>query len=148
MLLILVVRSIGLSVLIAVASFATSDGAHHHSKLGDVTEEVLANVRIVAVTLEAGVKKEDFAKSRDGKYEAFTLFREGPESNRIFFTDKGTGKIYEISGLALSHRPFSDLEWLNNRTLVFDRWSQPHYGIHYVVDVKKRKVMSAAAFPD
>ena len=34
----------------------------------------------------------------------------------------------------------------NNRTLVFDRWSQPHYGIHSVVDVRRKKLVMASAF--
>jgi hypothetical protein len=59
-----------------------------------------------------------------------------------------SGKVFEIEGLPLEHRPFSDLVWVENRYLIFDRWSQPHYGMHYVVDALEKKLILATPFPD
>ena len=130
-------------------SAQTALDAHRHPKLGDVRELVLPDVRIVGATLEKGATKENLARSRDGRYEAFTVFRDGQSpADRIYFRERRTGKTYEIRGLPLSHRPFSALAWANNRTLVFDRWSQPHYGIHYAVNVRRKRLVKASAFPD
>ena len=123
--------------------------AHRHLKLGDVMEQVRPDVEIAEVTLDKSVTKEDLARSRDRRYEAFTTYHADQSTSfRIYFVEKATGKVYEVRGLPLPHRPFSNLSLVNNRTLVFDRWSQPHYGIHYAVDVREKKLVTAAAFPD
>jgi hypothetical protein len=123
--------------------------AHRHSKLADVQKELASDVEIVGIVFEIAPKKEQVVRSADRKFEAFTVNDEGDSTGyRIFFVEKATGIIYEVRGLPLPHRPFSDLVWNNNRTLVFDRWSQPHYGIHYAVDVITRKLVTASAFPD
>jgi hypothetical protein len=54
----------------------------------------------------------------------------------------------ELSGLPLPHRPITGLVWVWDRYLVFDRWSTPHYGIHYVVDAEERTLLLAAPFAD
>lgn len=58
------------------------------------------------------------------------------------------GRVFEIEGIPLEHRPISGLVWIGDRYLVFDRWSQPHYGMHYVLDVLKKKLILATPFPD
>jgi len=94
-------------------------------------------------SLEAGLEKENLITNRTSKYEAFTV-----SGTRLFVAEQGMGKIFEICGLPLEWRPFSDLMWADNKTLIFDRWSQPHYGVHYAVNVKTRKLLVAAPFPD
>lgn len=59
-----------------------------------------------------------------------------------------TGRVHEVRGIPLGYRPYSDLVWVGDRYLVFDRWPQPHYGWHYVVDVLKRELILARPFPD
>jgi hypothetical protein len=126
-----------------------SSRAHRHLRLGDVKEQVLPDVEIDEITFDKSVTKENLARSLDGRYEAFTSYHPDQfPSFSIYFVERGTGKGYEVRGLPLPHRPFSDLVWVNNRTLVFDRWSQPHYGIHYVVNVRRKKLVRASAFPD
>lgn len=120
--------------------------AHRHLKLGDVMQQVLPDVEVAEVSLDKSVMKENPARSRDRRYEAFTS--SDPTQFRIYFIERGTGKVYEVRGLPLPYRPFSNLSWVNNRTLVFDRWSQPHYGIHYAIDAREKKLVKAAAFPD
>ena len=131
-----------------IAAQGSSHG-HHHLKLSDLSAQVLPGVEIAEVTLEKIVSKEHLERSRDGKYEAFTLYDpDQSPSFRIYFVERQIRKVYEVRGLPLPYRPFSDLVWVNNQTLVFDRWSQPHYGIHYVVNVRTKKLERAAAFPD
>ena len=81
--------------------------------------------------------------SRNKKYEAFTV-----AGTRLFVLERATGKILEIRGLPLEWRPFSELFWADNQTLIFDRWSQPHYGVHYAVNLKSGKLVVAVPFPD
>lgn len=131
-----------------VAAQASSD-AHRHLKLSDVMEQVLPGLEIAQVTLEKIVSKENLVLSRDGRYEAFTSYHpDQSPSFRIYFVERQIGRVYEVRGLPLLHRPFSYLLWVNNWTLVFDRWSQPHYGIHYVVNARRKKLERASAFPD
>ena len=59
-----------------------------------------------------------------------------------------SGRVWEVEGLHLKHQPISNLVWIEDRYLVFDRWSNPHYGMHYVVDVLKKKLILATPFPD
>ncbi len=94
-------------------------------------------------SLEAGMKKENLITSRSRRYDAFTV-----SLTRLFVAERRTGKIFEICGLPLEWRPFSDLIWANDRRLMFDRWSQPHFGVHYAVDVKRRRLVVAVPFPD
>jgi hypothetical protein len=93
--------------------------------------------------IEAGAKKEGLVTNRNRKYDAFIV-----AGTRLFVTERRTGKIFEIRGLPLEWRPFSDLIWGDSTTLMFDRWSQPHYGVHYAVDVEKRQLVAAVPFPD
>lgn len=131
-----------------VAAQASRD-AHRHPRLLDLRGQILPDVEIAEAALGEGVTKENLARSRGGRYEAFTAYHPGQlPSFRIYFAERRTGKVYEVRGLPLPHRPFSDLVWLDGRTLVFDRWSQPHYGIHYVVSVRRKRLVMASAFPD
>jgi hypothetical protein len=43
-------------------------------------------------------------------------------------------------------RPFTDLAWRGNRTLVFDQWMQPHYAVHYELGLGRGKLIAAAPF--
>jgi hypothetical protein len=127
----------------------TRTEAHRHLQSTELTEQVLPDVTIAEVVLDSSVAKENLTKSPNGKYEAFTSSHDGQSiSVRIYFRDRRTGKVYEVRGLPFPHRPFSDLAWISNTTLVFDRWSQPHYGIHYVMNAKDKKLVSASGFPD
>ncbi|HVQ38720.1 MAG TPA: hypothetical protein VMS31_14375 [Pyrinomonadaceae bacterium] len=105
--------------------------------------EHIPKFAMVEASLEAGIKKEDLQTDRSRKYDAFTS-----DGTRLFVTERGQGRTFEIRGLPLEWRPFSNLTWANNQTLMFDRWSQPHYGVHYSVNVKSRTLIAAAPFPD
>ena len=97
---------------------------------------------MVETSLEAGVKKENLITSRNLRYDAFTI-----SGTRLLVTDRKTAKVFEVRGLPMEWRPFSDLAWQDNQTLVFDRWSQPHHGVHYQINVKLKKLIRAVPFP-
>ena len=117
--------------------------SHRHAALGASLESEIADFSMVETSLEAGVTKEQLKTSKTRRYDAFTV-----SGTRLFVLERDTGKTFEIRGLPLEWRPFSDLLWANDRILVFDRWSQPHYGIHYEVNVASRKLIVAQPFAD
>ena len=111
--------------------------------------EVAPDARIVETTAPVQRLRSDIVM-RDTR-QAFVVSNEGgAEVDRqvefVYFTSGA--RCFRIEGLPLPWRPFSDLAWASDRYLVFDRWSQPHYGVHYVVDTIERRVVHVAAFPD
>jgi hypothetical protein len=65
---------------------------------------------------------------------------------RVFVTDLGTDETYEISGeepFIEAGRLINSLRWINNDTLSYERWTTPHVGHRYVVDIKKKKQTDA-----
>src|SRR6185369_8047063 len=116
---------------------------HRHVGIGQSVGMDIPEFSMVEISLETGLKKENLVKSRNRRYEAFTV-----SDTRLLVSDRSTGKVFEVKGLPMEWRPFSDLTWVNNQTLVFDRWSQPHYGVHYEVNVKLKKLTRAVPFPD
>lgn len=121
---------------------------HHH--VVDISKawldpQIVATFKIVEVSIEPDLERENNTKNQNGTFQAFTTCG---QSCRIFIEELKTSKIYELQGLPLEWRPFSDLVWITNDILVFDRWSQPHYGVHYAVNMKERKLILASPFPD
>ena len=55
---------------------------------------------------------------------------------------------FELHNAAYTSKPITDPAWLDGSLLTFDVWTSPHYGIHYVVDTKRRKTVHAARFSD
>jgi len=70
---------------------------------------------------------------------------------RVFVTDLGTDETYEIKGEELfieANRPVDSLKWVNNNTLSYERWTGPHFGHRYVVDIKLKKQTGAFVLTD
>jgi hypothetical protein len=84
---------------------------------------------------------------RGAGYAAFSTYEEG-KGYRIFYSDTRSKKTYEIQGVGLPWRPFSDLEWQTKGTLAFDCWANPHHGTHYEFDPVKRRLSKAVIFND
>ena len=66
--------------------------------------------------------------------------------SRVFVTDLGTDETYEISGEELyieAGRLINSLKWIDNDILTYERWTTPHVGHRYVVDIKKKKQTDA-----
>lgn len=118
--------------------------AHRHRLSGDAIDLVADEIKFVEVgALDKNLKRENLVRNRN--YESFSVDDEKGHSH-IFFADRKTKKIYEIRGIPLEYRPFSDLVWLGAHTLAFDRWANPHYGAHYEFDVKEKKLKRAVMF--
>ena len=62
--------------------------------------------------------------------------------SRVFVRDEASKTVYELRGEELfieAGRPVSDIKWTNAYTLSYDRWSSPHVGRRYVVNMKLLK---------
>jgi hypothetical protein len=71
--------------------------------------------------------------------------------HRVFITDLGTDETYEITGEELSieaNRPVDNLKWISNFILSYERWTNPHFGHRYVVDLKQMRQTSAYILSD
>ena len=117
--------------------------SHRHIGMDNGHSVDIPEFSMVETSLERNIKRANVVTSQNRKRYAFTV-----DDTRLFVSDRTTQKVLEISGLPLEWRPFSNLTWASNDTLMFDRWSQPHYGVHYEVNVRSRKLLIAAPFPD
>jgi hypothetical protein len=131
-----------------IVSTPTLPDPHHH--VVDVSQGVFhpqtaADFEVVEVPVEPDLERESVTVNPEGTWRAFATFG---QTCRIFIEEVETGRTYEMRGVFLPWRPFSDLVWVSNNILVFDVWSQPHYGIHYAVDTRERKLVLASPFPD
>lgn len=124
-----------------------TDPHHHVVNVNQINlpSEAIAEFRITDVAMAPDVIRENITVNHSETYRVFTTHE---TAFSIFVEDIKEGTIMEIQGFPSLWRPFSDFFWLTDDILVFDRWSSPHYGIHYVVDVRERKLIAAAAFPD
>lgn len=127
------------------ASIQAQRKTHRHQQSGDTMDMVANEIKIVAAAPSKSFKRENPARNRN--FESFTVDDEKGHS-RIFFVDRKTKKIYEIRGIPLEYRPFSDLIWLDNKTLAFDRRANPHHGSHYEIDARARKLKKVLIFKD
>lgn len=141
----IVLFALFLSGAFSATSTRAQSSAHRHANSSDSIELVKAKVKIKVVVLSAEAKRENVVRNQG--FEGFTV-SDAKAGERIFFADRRTKKIYEISGLPLEWRPFSDLEWRGGDTLIFDRWANPHHGAHYEIDAKTRKLKKAGIFND
>ena len=129
-----------------------------HNHVVDVSQtglspESTADFRMEEVSLDLGLKRENVTENPSRTFQAFTVCDPTLCSSgdccqeRILAEDIKTNRIYEIQGLPLRWRPFSDLVWITDDILIFDRWSNPDYGIHYAVNVREKRLLLASPFP-
>lgn len=123
---------------------------HHHGvdvNASWAMENPNEGFALVAVpALPAGSEVEERALGPDGRLQAFATCE--PEC-RVLVQSGGQQGLHELRSPAFSElRPFSGLVWLPSGILVFDQWTQPHYGIHYAVDVGRQRLLQAAPFTD
>ena len=104
-----------------------------------------------------GSGKSTLAMSADKRYEASVFCvpsrsTEVPNCvHRVFILDLQTDENYEIVGEELfieTNRLIDNLKWINNHTLSYDRWANPHFGHRYVVDIKAMKQTDAFMLSD
>ena len=126
--------------------------AAHGRLVNDFLSEMQDSVTLVETKLKPDAKRGNVTRNAARTYEAFTLDVpiEGAEDNTrevIFIEDTKGKKIYEVKGFDFP-RPFTDLAWSGNTTLVFDQWMQPQSGTHYGIDVRSRRLIAAASIPE
>ncbi len=137
---------------VVAASVEAQTARHLHGKRlqNDMLAEMQEAVKLVEAQPSAKAKRTHIARNANRTYEAFTLDVpiDGDADNlreSIFVEDKRQGKIYEVRGFDFP-RPFADLAWSGNDTLVFDQWMQPRTGVHYAINVRQGKIIAAASF--
>ena len=128
----------------AQSSQPPSVKSHPHPAVAKRTIEFdIPEFSVAETSLAAGAKTQDTVTDRRRRYDAFTV-----SDTQLFVTERRTGKTREIRGLPFEWRPFSGVMWADSRTLVFDRWSSPHAGVHYAVDIVSGRLVAAVAFRD
>ena len=132
------------AALIGGTMAQSSAGAHRHPTGADMLAEIAAGVTFVRVDSRKIADRENICRSKGRRYIAFTT---SGERERLFITDTRHKIIMEVRGIPLEFRPFSDLRWTTQNRLKFDRWSQPHHGMHYELDVTNKRLVVAYAFP-
>jgi hypothetical protein len=137
--------SVACLIWLAAVNCQAQRNHHRHANTGDAMGTVASEIEIIEAEPDKILKKEIFARNR--QYESFVVHK-ASVGYRIFFAERKSKKIYEIRGVPLGWRPFSDLLWLDDRTLAFDRWANPHHGSHYEVDAQARKLNRALIFSD
>jgi hypothetical protein len=100
--------------------------AHRHPGMETpAIQDSVPELGYADTTLGATVVREQLVTDRRNRYDAFTVDR-----TYLFVHDRRTGRVREVRGLPLELRPFSDLTWTQDGTLLVDRWSS-HYAMHY-----------------
>lgn len=72
----------------------------------------------------------------------------GSSREHLQIEDLESKKVFELEGIPFEWRDYDDLVWLEDRYLVFDHWTHPHYGRHFVVDFAQKKLVLMVPFPD
>lgn len=118
---------------------------HQHRARADMLTELRSSVSLVRVAPLKEGERENVCTTRNRRFTAYTV---SLETERLFIKDNRYKIVYELQGIPLEYRPFSDLKWSSQNSLQFDRWSQPHHGMHYELDIGQKKLVRAYAFPD
>jgi len=104
------------------------------------------------LTIEPGTGT---VNSPDRKHSAYVLCVPMPTAEDakrcghvVHFDDYSGPKatVYQIRGepeLEEVMRPIDNLKWVNTFTLSYERWSNPHFGHRYLIDVRSRKQVAA-----
>jgi hypothetical protein len=71
------------------------------------------------------------------------------ESCEVIVFLQGSDQAKKITSFSFAPgRPFSNLQWVSEDVLVFDQWSQPHYGLHYRVSIDREELLSVTPLKD
>jgi hypothetical protein len=142
---------------VVVVKAATLQFPDPHGHVVDVhalpwKTELTPDVLILKVPALDKKPHENCVTNQSQTMVAFTIFagRNPPDwqGEHVYFQRLGANERFVILGIPMGQRDFSDLAWVNDRYLVFDRWSSPHYGMHYIFDAVQKKLLLATPFPD
>jgi hypothetical protein len=104
-----------------------------------------------------GAGNSTLKMSADKRYEASVFCvpsrsKEVPNCvSRVFILDLQTDENYEIVGEDLgieAGRPVDEIKWINSHTLSYERWTGPHFGHRYIVDVRAMKQVDGFLLTD
>ena len=114
--------------------------------------ELAPDVVILKVLAFDKKPRENCVTNQSKTMVAFTIFAGSQppdwQGEHVYIQKVGTDERFVILGIPKERRDFSDLTWVNDQYLVFDRWSSPHYGMHYIFDTAQKKLLLATPFPD
>lgn len=125
------------------AASAASRSHPHPGMEAPAIQDSVPELTFVDTTLGPSVVRERLVTDRRRRYDAFTVDR-----THLFVRDRRTHRVREVRGLPFENRSFSDPAWTRDGVLLVDRWSSPHYAMHYGLDVARRRLVEARAFHD
>ena len=120
-------------------------------------------LKMEKAAIDPSLKKESIAEvpadtspvtNRAGTYRAFVLCRISAETDcpyRVHFTEIKTGTSFVITGEPTEveiMRSIDELKWLDNDRLSYERWTNPHFGRRYLVNVRTKKQVGAWILSD
>jgi hypothetical protein len=91
---------------------------------------------------------ENGVVSKKGSYRAVVVETEGntdsPARVRLLIEQRVPARWFEVGGLAHTNAQITDVVWHDDSWLVFDQHPTAGLSVHYMVDVKRRKLLAAA----
>lgn len=118
---------------------------------GSLLKVLKHRIKIAPIRYEAGNNRLSSISNSGRTYEAFTSlaqFNREYLRDHIYFADLRARRVFEIRGLPEPHRPFDSLRFVSDDTLEFDRWTSPHHGIRYRVNVRQKLLVSTLTLLD
>jgi hypothetical protein len=109
------------------------------------------DARLVWVDVPPSDGVTSVVTNQSGTARAYVLrkpWTTGSYREHIQIEDLTSKKVYELEGIPFEWRDYDDLVWLKDRYLLFDRWTHPHCGRHFVVDFTRKKLILMVPFPD
>jgi hypothetical protein len=86
--------------------------------------------------------RSDYITNTNETFRALTACNSELCQDRIFIERLDTGQTFEfLFSARLNWRPITHMRWLDNDILVFDQWSQPHYGFAFAIDVREQELL-------
>ncbi len=142
------------------AALALLCPTHAYAQTRAVSDPELANVLSITknepdakLKIEPipGIERSSLVNNRAKTRKAYVLcvpVTKGSQQcdSLVFVKDMATRSVYVITGEPGGferYRPVDDLKWVTNDVLSFERWTGPHFGHRYVVNIKLKKQTKA-----
>jgi len=153
-----------LKVLVGIAAVLLAGCIHTkvsgipdpHGHYGQVHLAKSSNIVMKDVHFEliSGLPTERtlYTKNHTGNKAAFVSYGHVPyvsyEPELFCVVDYEGNLVHRLLNPHFPHRPVSEINWLTENLVCFDVWTGPHFGVHYVVDAIRYKVLHAVHFHD
>lgn len=110
------------------------------SQLSQKPSRQVRFVEVPAIQPTILKQKKNEVTNDNNTLKAYTVPGVGT-AQQIVIEELKTNKIFILEGLPPSPREFSQLTWVSEKILSAERWSSPHYGWRYKIDVAKRQLV-------